>query len=449
MTTHNWALAALLASLIVSAPPLQAGEPNDLDRLTLAAFSDDPAISAQAVSELRALGPDALQQLLQRRSQFQGDQAQRFEQLIDQVGGQRYCSASGLYWYTDLNQAKLAAQATSRPILSLRMMGYLTDEYSCANSRFFRTTLYANTSISEFLRERFVLHWQSVRPVPRVTIDYGDGRVLHRTLTGNSAHYALDANGQVMDALPGLYGPARFTKWLRNMHALGEHLNGVKPLPDGMTNESLVRMYHQQRLTEIVRQWEFDLQMAQLELGALTPETDQAGNPAAAPPAAAATRIARPKSFVELPIIADITRIKQLEDETDDKFWEWLAARHAEDAQLDAASMRLIRRQNPLAAQAMRLAPSKRRVEDPLLALVVQLQNSIAVDTVRNEYLLHRQIHQWFLQDDPERQIDPLNERVYAELFLTPSSDPWIGLVPENTYSALENNGIEVAAPNR
>lgn len=77
MTTHNWALAALLASLIVSAPPLQAGESNDLDRLTLAAFSDDPAISAQAVSELRALGPDALQQLLQRRSQFQGDHSSR------------------------------------------------------------------------------------------------------------------------------------------------------------------------------------------------------------------------------------------------------------------------------------------------------------------------------------------------------------------------------------
>ena len=42
------------------------------------------------------------------------------------------------------------------------------------------------------------------------------------------------------------------------------------------------------------------------------------------------------------------------------------------------------------------------------------------------------------------RDVDALNERVYAELFLTPRSDPWIGLVPSGVYSALENNGIEV-----
>ena len=31
-------------------------------------------------------------------------------------------------------------------------------------------------AINRVLRERFVLHWQSVRPVPIVTIDFGDGR---------------------------------------------------------------------------------------------------------------------------------------------------------------------------------------------------------------------------------------------------------------------------------
>jgi hypothetical protein len=33
------------------------------------------------------------------------------------------------------------------------------------------------------------------------------------------------------------------------------------------------------------------------------------------------------------------------------------------------------------------------------------------------------------------------NERVYAELFLTPGSDPWLGLVSPDTYLALTPGG--------
>jgi hypothetical protein len=37
--------------------------------------------------------------------------------------------------------------------------------------------------------------------------------------------------------------------------------------------------------------------------------------------------------------------------------------------------------------------------------------------------------------------FDRLNEWVYAELFLTPSSDPWLGLAPRDMYTALDGNG--------
>src|SRR5688572_7567902 len=107
----------------------------------------------------------------------------RLREAIDQIGGQRSCNVSRLYWYSELSEAQAEAVRTGRPILSLRMLGRLTDEFSCANSRFFRTTLYSNEQVSDYLRDNFVLHWQSVRPVPRVTIDFGDGRVLERTLT--------------------------------------------------------------------------------------------------------------------------------------------------------------------------------------------------------------------------------------------------------------------------
>jgi hypothetical protein len=38
--------------------------------------------------------------------------------------------------------------------------------------------------------------------------------------------------------------------------------------------------------------------------------------------------------------------------------------------------------------------------------------------------------------------VNELNERVYAQLFLTPSSDPWLGLIPGDVYTALDNNGV-------
>ena len=132
------------------------------------------------------------------------------------MAAQKDASRAGLYWYTDLDRAKAAAAREGKPILSLRLLGNLDSEYSCANSRFFRTVLYADEQVSKVLRERFVLHWQSVRPVPKVTIDMGDGRTICRTITGNSIHYVLDAQGRPVDALPGLYGAKAFLRGLED-----------------------------------------------------------------------------------------------------------------------------------------------------------------------------------------------------------------------------------------
>jgi len=95
------------------------------------------------------------------------------------------------------------------------MLGNLDEDLSCANSRLFRATLYANQDVSRFLREHFILYWSSERPVPRVTIDYGNGHRLERTTAGNSAHYVLDEAGHVLDVLPGLYAPAAFRRAYR------------------------------------------------------------------------------------------------------------------------------------------------------------------------------------------------------------------------------------------
>jgi hypothetical protein len=59
---------------------------------------------------------------------------------------------------------------------------------------------------------------------------------------------------------------------------------------------------------------------------------------------------------------------------------------------------------------------------------------------VRNEYLLHAKIHQWLSSAPAEAH--QLNAKVYAGLFLTPDSDPWLGLVPRDTFTGLENDGL-------
>jgi hypothetical protein len=167
-----------------------------------------------------------------------------------------------LFWYTDLDQAKAAAKREGKPILSLRLLGKLTDEYSCANSRFFRTTLYSNAEISKALGERFILHWKSVRPAPKVTIDFGDGRKLERTLTGNSIHYVLDGDGQVIDALPGLYGPTAFLRELERAEQAAKKAAGMSVASRNNVlteREAFLVDYHRERAAAIEAAWREDL----------------------------------------------------------------------------------------------------------------------------------------------------------------------------------------------
>jgi hypothetical protein len=354
----------------------------------------------------------------------------RLAQVVDQVAGQRGATNSRLFWYTDLDQAKAAASESGKPILSLRMLGKLTDEYSCANSRFFRTTLYTNKEIGDYLRDHYVLHWQSVRPVPRVTIDFGDGRKLERTITGNSAHYLLDASGRPLDVLPGLYSPAAFLSWLTRDISLHEFYSTA-----GDADRDLrLAQFHE----SCARQLDFELQA---QLMAAAPE-QLPGIPKKAPTALAASVRAESKSPAEVPILAAVVRDQDQRAAIGEDVWRRIAALPAHAVELDAASRDVIRREHPTAVAAGARSATKYVVEDPLARMVRQFERLISLDTVKNEYLLHRRIHDWFTAGEASADVNVLNERVYAELFLTPSSDPWLGLAPADAYTALDNGGL-------
>lgn len=65
--------------------------------------------------------------------------------------------------------------------------------------------LFSDDLVATTINQKFEPVWQAVRPVPMVRLDFGNGRVVTRTLHGNIATYVCTADGQVLDILPGIY----------------------------------------------------------------------------------------------------------------------------------------------------------------------------------------------------------------------------------------------------
>jgi len=404
-------------------------------------LSTNEASASHAVIALRAFGPIGLEALFQTHQELiaKHDNADPqwlcLRAAIDAVGAQRDCYVSRLFWHTNFDQAQAEARQTGKPILSLRLLGNLDEELSCANSRFFRATLYANEQVSEYLRKHFVLHWKSVRPVPRITINFGDGRSIERTITGNSIHYVLDANGAVVDALPGLYGAPAFLAALSAAEPIA--LQTAKL--DGARRGTLLESYHLNRLKEINRQWSSDLAQARVAIVPIT-AVAAAVPPNARPNAAAAMPLAVGKGLVERPMLRALAPQREaLQRSVNEQDWDKIAALHSNDVALDARALSLMRTKKSPAATV-----SAWGSELTFRQMLRTLEQSIAEDTVRNEYLFHATIHEWLATPKETYGVDSLNSRVYTELFLTPESDPWLGLAPQNAFSALDNDGLKI-----
>ena len=88
--------------------------------------------------------------------------------------------------------------------------------------------LFSDKTIANYINQNFEPVWQSVRPVPIVRIDFGNGNVLTRTLHGNIATYVCNANGQVLDILPGIYNPPSFFQKLNQLRLLSQYVSSSR-----------------------------------------------------------------------------------------------------------------------------------------------------------------------------------------------------------------------------
>ncbi len=373
-----------------------------------------------AIQYLRDQGPKGFAEMMALyRENKKPELEKRWRLILDKVSRQKDSAKSGLYWHTDIEKAKEVAGKENKPILTLRLLGNLDEELSCANSRFFRTLLYPDPKVSAFLRDHYVLHWKSVRPVPKITVDFGDGRKLERTITGNSIHYVIDAEGRVVDALPGLYEADAFLNFVQRAAKF------VEVYADAPSKEweNAFAAWHKHQVATL------DKQFNEL-IGKIGVDQSKAQ-----------------------------TRKKLAMDVLTDKQWTKLAALKAKTLRIDPVVQAIIAEKAgdrpilpaPNARAANALSRSKSFTEDQLIDMVAlerrwkKLQNlrqTLAFDTVRNEYTLHRRIHERLAASGMlVEPVDLLNEWVYAELFKTPGSDPWLGLRAEEYFSAIENDG--------
>jgi hypothetical protein len=187
--------------------------------------------------------------------------------------------------------------------------------------------------------------------------------------------------------------------------------------------------YHRDRYAKLEKNWRADLTRLRIPLQPLLPLS--VTDPKAS--AMLASRLTVGKAMVELPtlsrtdtaILSEIAPVSQFA-KLSDVNWARLARLYQNRVYLDQGSLKVMER---------KLSPTA-----SLKSVVDSFERAIAQDTVRNEYVFHAQIHNWFVNDDfanSKTSLAALNRRVYDELFLTPASDPWLGLVNENVYTGI------------
>lgn len=100
--------------------------------------------------------------------------------------------------------------------------------------------MFSDAETAKFINDNFEPVWQSVRAVPTVRIDFGNGNIITRTLHGNIATYVCTAAGQIVDVLPGIYNPAAYRQALGRMRVVADSAGRAEPA----SRELLLAKYH-------------------------------------------------------------------------------------------------------------------------------------------------------------------------------------------------------------
>jgi hypothetical protein len=235
-----------------------------------------------------------------------------------------------------------------------------------------------------------------------VTIDFGDGRKLKRTLGGNTLMEICLPDGRVVDAFPGLYTPEDFLK------EAGQTLELVQTLAPGATDDAIAARvidWHRARL-------------------AATPR----GHPAAP------VSLSVEKAIVESPLLRALRTNPGTPPPTD------LLARElgrapvtlAEGETLDAALARLSRQLEDVSKQPatveqlrerfLRLPEGQRPTPEQLGKMALR------VDSRTNVNWMRPAVHLLFASYSHLPAGEACRDTVFKQLLHLPVDDPYLGL---------------------
>jgi hypothetical protein len=100
--------------------------------------------------------------------------------------------------------------------------------------------LFSQEWVAHFINANFEPAWESVRPVPLVHIDLGNGNVLTRTLNGNIATHVCTSDGLLLDTIPGIYTADVYMQRLNQFRLLANYVD-----QEGKSKrEARLRSYH-------------------------------------------------------------------------------------------------------------------------------------------------------------------------------------------------------------
>jgi hypothetical protein len=109
--------------------------------------------------------------------------------------------------------------------------------------------LFSKDRVADYVNANFEPAWESVRPVPLVRIDFGNGNVLTRTLHGNILTSVCTADGLVLDALPGIYAEDTYLDRLDQLRLLARYAQAVL----GDARVARVQTYHRTQADLLAR----------------------------------------------------------------------------------------------------------------------------------------------------------------------------------------------------
>lgn len=264
--------------------------------------------------------------------------------------------------------------------------------------------LFSHPDVARDVSERFEPVWVSLRPVPQVTIDFGEGRVVRRTLHGNIATWICDAGGRALDVIPGVYTTDAYRDRLAQAALLAKYVDRGR---DG--GAALLRSYHawqavqlaaERRPLRLVERVRIEASLSKFRIESPLEVVLEAGAAAAQPRAVGGATI-----YVAAP--------------------EPGAA-----AAFDFGAKGAIER--PL-ERAVAPDAAKREVEAPPRAAVRPVAGDpLLRDDVRvNETERRLAVHRLLAETGPvvlESEHDALTKRLYREVLHCDLDDPWLGL---------------------